>query len=218
VLLVEDSENDARLLLRELRRGGYEPDHERVDTPEAMEQALASAEWDVIISDYRMPRFSAPEALQIAHKSNPGVPFVVVSGKVREEAAVEAMRAGAHDYVMKGNLARLCATVERGLEEAGERRTRKRIEEELRASEAELRALFEAMTDIVFVVDGEGRYLKIAPTNPSLLYRPPDQLLGKTVHEVFVPEQADEFLGHIRRALETRRRVNFEYDLQIGRQ
>jgi DNA-binding NtrC family response regulator len=94
VLLVEDSESDALLLLRELRRGGYEPIYERVETPEEMGEALASTEWDVIISDYRMPRFSAPEALQMARRAKPGVPFVVVSGKVGEEAAVEAMRAG----------------------------------------------------------------------------------------------------------------------------
>ena len=142
VLIVEDSEDDALLLLRELRRGGYDPIiHERVETPEAMEEALATSEWDVIVSDYRMPRFSAPEALQMARRSNPDAPFVVVSGKVGEEAAVEAMKAGAHDYVMKGNLARLCATVERGLEEAEERRRRRRAETELGRRDAILEAV-----------------------------------------------------------------------------
>jgi PAS domain S-box-containing protein len=117
---------------------------------------------------------------------------------------------------MKDNLPRLRATVGRGLKEAEERRERRRVEEELRASEAELRALFEAMTDVILVYDEEGRYLKVAPTNPSLLYRPPTELLGKTLHEVLPAEQADEFLSHIRRALETRQTVNFEYRLQIG--
>jgi PAS domain S-box-containing protein len=92
---------------------------------------------------------------------------------------------------------------------------RKEAEEKLRASEAELRALFEAITDVILVLDGEGRYLEIAPTNPSLLYRPSAEVLGKTVHEIFPPEQADEFLGNIRCALQTRRTVNFEYSLQI---
>jgi PAS domain S-box-containing protein len=141
VLIVEDSHNDALLLLRELRRGGFEPIHERVETPEAMETALAGSEWDVIISDYRMPHFSAPEALKMARRANPDAPFVVVSGKVGEEAAVETMKAGAHDYVMKGNLARLCATVERGLEEAEERRRRRRAETELRRRDAILEAV-----------------------------------------------------------------------------
>jgi CheY-like chemotaxis protein len=95
VLIVEDSENDTLLLLRELRRGGYEPHYQRVQTADAMEKALASSEWDVIISDYRMPRFSALEALKVFKKSGSDAPFIVISGQVGEEAAVEVMRAGA---------------------------------------------------------------------------------------------------------------------------
>ena len=218
VLLVEDSEDDALLIVRELERGGYEPNWERVETPEAMKEALASSDWDAIVSDHRMPGFRSLEPLAIYRQSGSEAPFVFVSGTIVEGLAVEAMKAGAHDYVMKDNLTRLRATVERGLKEAGERRKRRQIAEDLRASEAELRALFEAMTDVILVVNGEGRYLKIAPTNPSLLYRPPAEMLGKTVHEIFPSEQADEFLGHIRRALETRQTVGFEYSLHIGSQ
>jgi PAS domain S-box-containing protein len=142
VLIVEDSEDDALLLLRELRGGGYEPDYERVDTPEAMREALASsASWDVIVSDYRMPRFEAPEALALARDAGLEAPFVVVSGKVGEEDAVRMVKAGAYDYVMKDNLTRLCATLERGLEEAEERRERRRAEEELRRRDAILEAV-----------------------------------------------------------------------------
>jgi PAS domain S-box-containing protein len=93
---------------------------------------------------------------------------------------------------------------------------RKWAEERLRASEAELRALFGAMTDVMLVLDAEGRYLKIAPTNPSLLYKPPEDLLGKTLREVLPQEQADAFLEHVRRALETGRTVDMEYSLPIG--
>lgn len=139
VLIVEDSENDALLLLRELRRGGYEPEHERVETPEAMRAALAGREgWDLIVSDYRLPRFGAPEALAIFRESGLEVPFVVVSGKVGEEAAVEVMKAGAHDFLPKSNLARLRATVERGLAEVEDRR---RAGEELRRRNAILEAV-----------------------------------------------------------------------------
>ena len=141
VLIVEDSEDDALLLLRELKRGGYEPEHERVETPRAMKEALTGSDWDVIVSDYRMPRFGAPEALAMAHEVSSEVPFIVVSGKIGEDVAVEMMKAGAHDYVMKDNLARLCATVERGLEEAKERRERRRAEEELRRRDAILEAV-----------------------------------------------------------------------------
>jgi PAS domain S-box-containing protein len=122
VLIVEDSENDALLVVRELKKGGYEPDYERVETPEALEKALAASEWDVVVSDYRMPRFGALEALRIARDAGSDAPFIVVSGKVGEEAAVEVMKAGANDFLTKDNLARLCPTVQRGLAETEKRR------------------------------------------------------------------------------------------------
>ena len=140
LLLVEDSENDATLLLRELRRAGYEVDHERVYTAEEMGKALRSS-WGVIISDYMMPRFSAMEALEMAKASGSDAPFIIVSGRIGEDVAVEAMRGGAYDYVMKGNLSRLPQTVERGLEKAEERRQRRKIEEELRRRDAILEAV-----------------------------------------------------------------------------
>ena len=140
VLLVEDSENDAMLLLRELRRAGYEVDHERVYTAEGMKEALRSS-WGVIISDYSMPRFSAMEALEMANGSGSHAPFIVVSGRIGEDVAVETIRGGAYDYVMKGNLARLPQTVERGLEKAEERRQRRKIEQELERRDAILEAV-----------------------------------------------------------------------------
>ena len=135
---MEDSENDALLLLRELKKGGYEPDYERVQTPEAMEKALSGSSWDLVVSDYRLPRFGAPEALALFRESDLEAPFVVVSGKVGEETAVEVMKAGANDFLTKDNLARLCATVERGLAEAEERR---HAGEELRRRDAILEAV-----------------------------------------------------------------------------
>ena len=141
MLLVEDSENDALLILRELHRSGYETEHERVQTAMAMRDALIASSWDVIFSDYRMPRFGAAEALGLAREMEAEAPFIVVSGRIGEDVAVETMRAGAYDYVMKDNLARLCPTVERGLEEAEERRERRRTEEELRRRDAILDAV-----------------------------------------------------------------------------
>jgi two-component system, cell cycle sensor histidine kinase and response regulator CckA len=93
---------------------------------------------------------------------------------------------------------------------------RKRIEEALRTSENELRALFATMTDVVFVSDAEGRYLKIVDTSPSLLYKPPDAILGKTLHDVFPKERADFFLSRLKKAVRTQQPVNFEYSLPIG--
>jgi PAS domain S-box-containing protein len=137
VLLVEDSENDALLFLRELRRGGYEPLYEQVSTPEEMERALGEASsrgepWEVVVSDYYVPRFGALAALELLRRLGYDTPFVVVSGKIGEDAAVAMMRAGAQDYVTKEDMVRLCPAIERELREAEGRRERKRAAEALR--------------------------------------------------------------------------------------
>lgn len=132
VLIVEDSEDDALFLLHELRKGGYTVTSERVDTAPAMSAALEKRAWDVVIADYVMPHFSAPDALILLKGKGVDLPFIVVSGKIGEDIAVATMKAGAHDYLMKGNLKRLVAAVERELREAVERRERRRAEESLR--------------------------------------------------------------------------------------
>ena len=114
-LLVEDSENDAMLLLRQLRSGGYDVTSERVDTAEAMRAALDRHPWDVVLADYKMPHFSGPAALELLKASGKGLPFILVSGSIGEEQAVAAMKAGAHDYIMKDKLGRLVPTIEREL-------------------------------------------------------------------------------------------------------
>ena len=142
VLVVEDSKDDLELLLRALRRGDYDVSFERVETPEAMSAALASGEWDVVLSDFSMPHFNAVRALELLQASGQDLPFIIVSGSVGEETAVTAMKAGAHDYVMKENLARLVPAVEREVREAEVRRERRAAQEErdrLLASEREAR-------------------------------------------------------------------------------
>src|SRR5262245_53154766 len=97
VLVVEDSEDDFALLLRALRQGGFEPVYERVDTPTAFREALARRDWEFIIADYSLPKFSGREALRCLQESGRDIPFIIVSGTIGEDLAVEAMRAGAHD-------------------------------------------------------------------------------------------------------------------------
>src|SRR5947209_1220907 len=217
VLHVEDSERDLALLARHLTRAGYALTSERVETAEQMRAALlARDEWDVILCDYSMPHFNALLALDVLKETGLDIPFIIISGTVGEAVAVEAMRAGASDYLMKDNLVRLTPTIERELHEAENRRARRRAEEALKASEAELRALFAAMTDVIFVLDAEGRYLKVAPTDPTYMYKPPGSLLGQTLHEVFPKDEADFFLAHIRRALDERQMHRVEYSMRIG--
>lgn len=115
VLIVEDSEDDAEFLLRELRHGDYNPEFTRVDSPRTMREALQSQDWDIILSDYYMPGFSALTALQIVHDLHIHIPFIVITGATGEDIAVEAMRAGAHDYLLKHNLRRLVSAIKREL-------------------------------------------------------------------------------------------------------
>src|SRR5438874_1441789 len=113
VLIVEDSEEDSDLIVLELKRGGYEPFYRRVETADAMARALEEGEWDLVLSDFSMPRFSVPEALGMVQQKGLDLPFVIVSATIGEEAAVEAMKAGAHDYILKHRLGRLVPAIKR---------------------------------------------------------------------------------------------------------
>jgi PAS domain S-box-containing protein len=144
VLMVKDSESDAGPLVRRLQQAGYDLAHERVDTADDLRAALAQPDWDIVIADYQMPRFSAPAALEILKASGRDLPFIIVSGTIGEEKAVAMMKAGAHDYVMKDNLARLVPAVERELREAEGRRERQRAEEALLTSETTLSSILRA--------------------------------------------------------------------------
>ncbi len=130
-LIVDDSEEDALLVAMELKRSGYDIAYERVDTPESLTVALDGNAWDVVLCDYVMPRFSGMAALEILHEKEMDIPFVIVSGKIGEDTAVAAMKAGAHDYIMKDKLSRLAPAIDRELAEAADRRERRRAEEKV---------------------------------------------------------------------------------------
>ncbi len=147
VLIVEDSEDDAELLLCELRGGCYDPVYERVDTPDAMIAALDGQSWDIILSDYVMPRFSGLAALALLKKKGLDLPFIIVSGRIGEDIAVEAMKAGAHDYLRKGDLARLLPAVDRELREVVVRRERKLAQEALLRAHEEMEKRVEERTE-----------------------------------------------------------------------
>lgn len=141
VLLVEDSEPDAALLVRELVKSGYQVTHKRIQTAGEMSQALDSEPWDIVLCDYVMPAFSGMAALELLHQRGLDLPFLIVSGQIGEDIAVQAMKAGAHDYIFKGNLKRLGPAIERELAEAQSRRKRREAESEVRRTAGELRVL-----------------------------------------------------------------------------
>lgn len=135
VLLVEDSEDDALLLVRELRRGGLEPTHQRVETQDEFKACLATSAWDIVISDHALPHYSGLRALADLQATGKDIPFILVSGTIGEELAVQVMKAGAHDYVLKDHLARLPAAVEREVREAASRAEQRRMRDQLVVAE-----------------------------------------------------------------------------------
>ncbi len=149
VLIVEDSENDALLIARVLRHGGYELNLHRVDTAKRMREALEQQLWDIIICDYTMPKFSGLAALNLLKDSGLDVPLIIVSGTIGETAAVAAMKAGAHDYVMKDNLTRLIPIIQRELKETKVRRERRQAEQDKLRLQAQVEAQAQQMQHIV---------------------------------------------------------------------
>lgn len=178
VLLVEDNTSDALLVERHFSRAGYLPEIKRVETAAEMLQALKEQgeRWDVILADYHLPTFSAPEALKVLKEAGYDVPFIVLSGAVSEETAVAAMRAGAHDYISKQNLARLVPALEREMAEARGRRHKREAEHALQKSEQRFHRLVESMPLGLIICDYVGRILY---ANDAV-----ERLLGYTMEEL----------------------------------
>jgi PAS domain S-box-containing protein len=198
-LMVEDSEDDALLLARELRRGGFEPAFERVDTPHALRAALARGGWDIIFADYTMPQFRGTDALALVREGGLDVPFIFVSGSMGEDTAVDAMRRGAQDYVIKGNLKRLLPAVERELRDAGERRERKRTEETLRATRERLRQVTASGTAVLYATGLGSEALRptwVSENVTAILgYGPAEALEPTWWADRLHPEDRDEVLA-----------------------
>ncbi len=214
VLNVENSERDAALLARHLSRAGYELVSDRVETPEAMRAALESKEWDVILCDYSMPHFNALAALALLQETELDIPFIIISGTVGEAVAVEAMRAGAHDYLMKDNLARLAPTIEREMHEAENRRARRRAEDALRRSEAQYRRLLETTYEGVWMFDAEMRTAYVNQRLAEMLGVSAEEMIGRPALD-FVSDDSHADLSE--RLQQRVQGVKEQYDLHLRR-
>jgi PAS domain S-box-containing protein len=217
VLQVEDSESDAALILRELKKEGYEVQAKRVEDPGALREALENQEWDVIIADYNLPGFNAPAALKILQEVGCDIPFLVVSGAIGEDVAVEMMKAGAHDYLMKNNLARLAPAVKRELREASHRCQLAQQRRALVASEERLRMAMEAAKIGTFewnVTSGEVYWspnLESSVGLPAGGFEGTFEAFGRFVH----PEDRDRIHRAIRQSMESG--SDYEVELRMIR-
>ena len=231
VLIVEDSEDDVLLIIRELKKGGYDTVYERVETDTAMKKALKEKQWDIILCDYKLPKFNATSAIAVLKETNIDIPLLIVSGTIGEETAVECMRLGAQDYIMKDNLSRLCPVIARELEEAEVRNKQKQAEESLRVSEEKYRTILENIEDGYYEVDLNGNFTFFNASMCRILGYPQEEMMGmnnrqftdkenakklfKTFNEVYkTGEPAKEFDWQIIRKDGTERYIEVSVSLQ----
>ena len=202
VLIVEDNKSDAQLIVRLFNKAGYSLTFEQVETGAQMRGALEKQAWEVVISDFSMPELDGFAALKVLQETGLDIPFIVVSGTMGEETAVAMMKAGAHDYVMKGNLARLIPAVERELIQVEARWERKQAEEALRAIEHQHRVLIETALDGFFLVDKQGGLLEVNETYCRMSGYTKQELLGMHIPELESLESAGDTGSHIQKIIE----------------
>jgi two-component system, NarL family, sensor histidine kinase UhpB len=203
ILLIEDSENDALLLELAMERAGTECVCRRVQTPGEMAEALDSQEWQAVIADYVLPHFSGLEALAMVKERELDVPFIIVSGHITEDTAVAAMKAGAHDYVMKDKLARLAPAVAREMRDANVRREQRAAEKELRNEQAFRAAIEKCVPSGIAVVDLDGRQSYVNPAFCQMVGWTETELLGKKPPFDYWPaEERENITGAIAKVIE----------------
>ena len=195
VLIIEDSENDATLLLEELREAGCNPLSERVQTAEALVSALGHRNWDVILSDYVLPQFSGPEALKIVREKHPDIPFIVISGVHGEEAAVRMMKAGANDYLVKSNLSRLVPAIEREMETTQTRRARSHAETTARF----LASIVESSEDAIYGVKLDGTVMSWNRAAERTYGFRAGEIIGRNVSILHPDDRLDELIDAMER-------------------
>jgi PAS domain S-box-containing protein len=210
VLIIEDQDDEALMLLRILRCAGYDLTFDQVDTATALEAALDRQTWDIIIADYTLPKFNGLAALACVKERGLDLPFIIISDTSGEDIAVAALKAGAHDYILKNNLAHLVAAVERELREGEVRQARKRAEETLQENYQIMHAVFEGASDAIFVKDLQGRYVMINSAGAHAFGKSPGDVIGKHDAELFSTESVDQILEHDRQVIASGETRNYE--------
>jgi PAS domain S-box-containing protein len=215
VLMVEDSKDDEFLITRELKKGGYDPVYERIETASAMKKALHDKQWDIILCDYKMPQFDAPSAIALLKEANIDIPLIIVSGTIGEDVAVECMRLGAQDYIMKGKLSRLCPAIAREREEAKVRNNQKQAEDAKRESEKKYRDLYDFLPIPVFEMDFKSN---ITSANRAIyeMFGGAEKDLEKGFKgwQLLTNDAIDKSSNNIQRLLKGEKVISTEYSLK----
>jgi len=207
ILIVEDSEDDALLLLRELKQGGYKTYHKRVDTAEELQNCLNEQQWDIVITDHNMPNFDSTSAIKLVKQAGEDIPVIIVSGSIGEDVAVNAMRTGANDYILKGNYSRLIPAIDREMREAGSRKARRDAEKAIQHM-----AFHDSLTGLLNRAEFEQRLEKLHQSSKNegithaLIYLDLDQF--KIVNDTSGHAAGDELLKQISVMLEKKIRTN----------
>ncbi|MEQ1772141.1 MAG: response regulator [Burkholderiales bacterium] len=216
ILLIEDSEDDAELLLAEITSGGFDVTHTRVDSAKGTVDALATGQWDIVISDYTLPQFNGLAAIEIIRIHDPDLPIIITSGNIGEDIAVDAMRAGARDYLMKNNLSRLTPAIDRELRESGLRRDARRAQIQLEENEARFRAIVSNIPGMVFqlLADASGslNFTYVSEGSKRLLDMAPDELRNDSARffDQLLDREASGLLSRIVESTQTLQSFNWE--------
>jgi PAS domain S-box-containing protein len=205
ILMIEDIESDAALNIRALETAGYEVAAEIVTTAAEMRTALDKSSFDLLLSDHNLPQFDSPAALAVFQERHLDIPFIIVSGAIGEETAVGLMKAGAQDYVMKSNLARLAPAVERELKDAEARRHRKESEEKLRTSEERFRQVADIAGELIWEIDENMQYIYVNRITESVTGYAAEELVGKkSIFDFFPAEARQVYQCHLLESFKNR--------------
>jgi PAS domain S-box-containing protein len=220
-LMIEDTPADADLALWHLQKAGYQVTSQRIETAEAMIAALDAASWDIIVSDYSLPLFSAPEALKILQGSGKDIPFIIISGTITEETAIELMRDGAADYLLKDRLARLGPLVRRELNLAQVRKERAQAQAELQKSLNWSDRIYNATSDFMFLLSVEpGDIYRCLTVNAAFLKSTGverEQVIGKRAEEILQPQMATYILKKYKEAIQAGHAIRYEESIEVPR-
>lgn len=219
--MVDDSEDDVLLIIRNLIKGGYDPEYERVDTADAMKKALDEKKWDIVLCDYEMPSFDGPSAITLLKQTNLNIPIIIISGAIGEETAIQCMLLGAQDYLMKNNLSRLCSAVARELEEAKVRNREKLAKlqkdaalESLRKSEEKYRTIIENIEEGYAEMNLRGNFIFFNDALSRINGYPKEELMTMNYRDVMDKENARKVFAVYNRVFKTGKpETYFEYEI-----